>query len=397
VSNLESRNWLDSEQRSLSYKLDEIKDKIEENKSEKNRIEDEIEESVRMRAYMVGLIEKSSTRNIYEIAKLDRYGNVSKRHAYLLTTETSFKSKGRFSMVVKEAGSMETKLRDEYGGFKQNWEVYIQSDLPNNPRENIDSIEEDLRELKVEKIKVEWLKKERDLEAVKAKKNIEEIFDGDDDFSTVGIAPVGKSKYEKSFGMAILGGGNKVLIMRSNSEEKIVWSNPSGLDTLSTSYEDTYFYGFKLGKDTKSIFYRTTDDKHLVANEWTGKEGNLRWVSITKGEKDIVDSDNKSKGLMRYFKSHPDVSNTPAGIEGMRYSMARKILVATGWKPYVGENEAEDLIGYPGKDSWDEISEGCSMGAVYCSFEFRNANGNELEVTTQGEVKDPVVVGWDEE
>jgi hypothetical protein len=321
---------------------------------------------------------------------------VSRRHAYLITKETSFKSKGRFSMVVKETGSIETELKDEYGGFDQDWNVYVESEMPEDPRSKVEDIEEEINEIDSKVSQAEWLVEERSLELEKAKSNVEELFDGDEDFSVDGIAPVGGAKHKESYGMSRLDGGGKVLIVASGSEEKVVWSHQSGLDTVSTKYKDTHFSGFTLSPDSESILYRTTDSNYKVLSEWDRNEDKLGWTSITRGGSDIVSSKNKSKNLYQYLKAYPEASTVPSDLKGMRYSEARKVLLASGWRPYVGEDDAEDVIGYPGKDGWNEI-EVCSQGAVYCNFRFRNAFGKGLEVTTQGEVKDPVVVGWDRE
>lgn len=395
ISNLESKKSLEDRYREISDEINEIERDIEEEKESKESIKDKMDKHVRMRAYMVGLVEKASIGNIYEIAKFDRYGNVSRTHAYLITKETSFKSKGRFSMVVKETGSVQTELKDEYGGFNQNWKVYVESELPDNPRERIEDIEEELSELESEKNQAEWKKSEANTEMSKVETNIEEVFDGDDNFDTAGIAPLGGDKYKKSYGMSRLSEGSKVLIMKSESKEKLVWSHPSGIDTIGASYKDTYFSSFLSIDEPKAIFYTTTDQKYIVSSRWTEKDDELGWVSKTRG-KEKVETKNAGKGIFEYLKSYAEVSDVPDDLSAMSYSEARRILVASGWRPYPGKDDAEDVIGYPGKDSWDEV-ESCSQGAVYCNFKFRNAFGETLKVTTQGEAKDPVVVGWDKE
>jgi hypothetical protein len=134
----------------------------------------------------------------------------------------------------------------------------------------------------------------------------------------------------------------------------------------------------------------------MVVSEWDRKKDKIGWSSTTRGGNNTVSSKNTSKNLLKYLKSYPEASSIPSDLESMRYSEARKVLLASGWKPYAGEEDTEDVIGYPGKGSWNEV-EACSQGAVYCNFKFRNAFGERLEVTTQGEAKDPVVVGWGKE
>jgi len=396
ISNVDARSSLENKRRELSFEVDDLEEEAEKERAKKESIRDEVNKTFRIRAYMVGLLEKSPIGNIYEIAKFDRYGNVSSRHAYLITKETSFKSKGKFSLVVKETGSIKTEIKEEYGSFEQDWNVYVESEMPKDPRSKLEDIEEKINEIDSKVSQTKWLIEERSLELDKAKSNVEELFDGDENFGVDGIAPVGGAKHKESYGMSRLDGGGKALIVTSGSEKKVVWSHQSGLDTIRTKYKDTYFSGFTLSPDSESILYRTTDSNYEVISEWDKTEDKLGWISITSGGSEIVNSKNKSKNLYRYLRAYPEMSTVPSDLKSMRYSEARKVLLASGWRPYVGEDDAEDVIGYPGKDGWNEV-EVCSQGAVYCDFRFRNAFGESLKVTTQGEVRDPVVVGLDRE
>jgi hypothetical protein len=87
--------------------------------------------------------------------------------------------------------------------------------------------------------------------------------------------------------------------------------------------------------------------------------------------------------------------------EGWSLSRARAALVKSGWKPVVStETFADgtriDQSGQPGgfyKAGYIEV-EDCSEGPAYCLFRYRK-HGKCLNVTTQGEYKNPPIVGWD--
>ena len=56
---------------------------------------------------------------LYEI-EMAYYGS----HAYLQTTETRFKGRGQFTLWAYELMEMPVTLRQEFGGFTQQWKVY---------------------------------------------------------------------------------------------------------------------------------------------------------------------------------------------------------------------------------------------------------------------------------
>jgi hypothetical protein len=197
ISNLEKVSRLESKHRELSNEFEEIEDLLDKRKEEKEKIENNMEESVRIVAYMVGLIEKTSIGNIYEIAKFDQYGDVSREHAYLITKETSFKSKGEFAMEVKKTGSVKTKLKEEYGGFNQDWEVYVESNIPDNALEKVNRLEIDIFKIEERRERTKRQKNETSAEIKKTKIVIEEVFDGDDDFGIVDIGPSGDTARTK--------------------------------------------------------------------------------------------------------------------------------------------------------------------------------------------------------
>jgi hypothetical protein len=79
---------------------------------------------INLTAFIIGVMEE----NFYEIALPQRsyYGLLpSEKHAILLTTETQFTSKGKFTITVMKTGiDLPIKLKEEFGSFTQEWTVY---------------------------------------------------------------------------------------------------------------------------------------------------------------------------------------------------------------------------------------------------------------------------------
>jgi len=57
--------------------------------------------------------------NLYEIAL-----GLGGPHAVLITTTTSFQTRGTFDLTVKDIGTMPEDIKEEYGGFTQMWHWY---------------------------------------------------------------------------------------------------------------------------------------------------------------------------------------------------------------------------------------------------------------------------------
>ena len=56
-------------------------------------------------------------------------------HARLYTRNTTYSSRGRFSLQVQKGGTESVRLKEEYGAFYQDWNTYYEVDM-NNVAEN---------------------------------------------------------------------------------------------------------------------------------------------------------------------------------------------------------------------------------------------------------------------
>lgn len=82
-----------------------------------------------LNGYIIALTEEKTYQKTYEIALLswDNYLETyvpSEKHARLKTSYTTFQSKGRFSLKVKKNGTVPIKLKEDFGNFTQNWDLY---------------------------------------------------------------------------------------------------------------------------------------------------------------------------------------------------------------------------------------------------------------------------------
>ncbi|MCF7919314.1 MAG: hypothetical protein K9N06_05320 [Candidatus Cloacimonetes bacterium] len=116
MSEVENRNsYLDDGFKILHSELAELEELIENSKS-----------IIYLEAYIV--LERSYME--YEIALPEYdfyYGqHPSDRHAILNTVDTEFSSKGLFHMYVMKLYQEPVQLKEEFGGFTQQWNVYLE-------------------------------------------------------------------------------------------------------------------------------------------------------------------------------------------------------------------------------------------------------------------------------
>ena len=103
--------------------------RIQEKQMEKEyaRLEEKIDELKRWQTQnnpirMTGYIRAQQAEGLYEIT-------VGQQSALLVSTDTRFETTGAFQLYVTELVEMPVTLREEYGGFTQNWKVY--REVPN--------------------------------------------------------------------------------------------------------------------------------------------------------------------------------------------------------------------------------------------------------------------------
>lgn len=148
--------------RKLSLLLE--KDKIVNEEDLKNQISKQIEkiqsleDYFTLTAYMIAKLEPY----LYEIA-LPQYNvlggmTISAEHALLITTDTSFHSKGWFDLNVTKLQEMPITLKEEFGGFTQNFNVYME--ISDNQIETIEVERNILKDLEKKMEEINSIKKE---------------------------------------------------------------------------------------------------------------------------------------------------------------------------------------------------------------------------------------------
>ncbi len=118
---------LDSYRDKMNY-YDNIRTKFENVFDSERKIREEIEElnseirkhkGFRLEGIIISVVDRVYGTETYEISTYS-----SRNHALLITTETKFTTKGRFSIDVVKAGTREVRVKEEMGGFDQTWNVY---------------------------------------------------------------------------------------------------------------------------------------------------------------------------------------------------------------------------------------------------------------------------------
>lgn len=74
-------------------------------------------------------------------------------HAYLITSTTKYSSKGTFNLRVRKTGTVTVKLKEEFGGFDQEWDVYVEV-----PQSKFDERDRKMSVLNEKKLELKALK-----------------------------------------------------------------------------------------------------------------------------------------------------------------------------------------------------------------------------------------------
>lgn len=146
-------------------KLVEVDIDIEEVKNQISELENKIDEIksalinsdyFSLEAFVIAEMEP----NFYEIAIAEKgyYTSIpSDNHAYLITSKTKFTSKGRFVMNVVKMYEEDVKLKEQFGGFTQKWNVYyeITDEYIETMKSNKKELEKFKKELDEKKKKID--------------------------------------------------------------------------------------------------------------------------------------------------------------------------------------------------------------------------------------------------
>ncbi|MEB2296491.1 MAG: hypothetical protein OZ930_08220 [Ignavibacteria bacterium] len=94
--------------------------KISELENSISRLEEEKDELdyFWLSGYIVAIVSERVSGNTYEIATGSRYRSL------LTTFETSYNTKGYFSIRARKTGVKKVRVKEEFGGFEQEWNVY---------------------------------------------------------------------------------------------------------------------------------------------------------------------------------------------------------------------------------------------------------------------------------
>ncbi|MCS4185032.1 hypothetical protein, partial [Salinibacter ruber] len=132
----------------LKNRISELRDKLDKEKEDIERIEDKIEDAKLISGYIVGMVKESTEGILYEFAFTDYQGRPTRNHAYLLTQETEFTSKGSFRMRASKIREVKTKIKEEMGGFEQSWPLFSEIKNYNEEKEELKKSYKKVRKIK---------------------------------------------------------------------------------------------------------------------------------------------------------------------------------------------------------------------------------------------------------
>lgn len=122
----------------LNTQADDLRSQLSDAEDEYNKLCD----FSTLKFYVTGQL----SDNKYEIALPDYsyyYGDIpSDKHAILYTTDTNITSKGWGTMDVYYSGDEQVTLKENYGGFKQQWPIYTQ--VSSSERSRMSELEESI-------------------------------------------------------------------------------------------------------------------------------------------------------------------------------------------------------------------------------------------------------------
>ena len=351
-------------------------------------------------AFVIGLQERTSEGDLYEIAFLER-GRPSSNRAYLLTKETQFKTKGRFTMPVIRGSNVETRLRDEYGGFRQSWPLFVESTsysflqeaLQNGIEEqrNLNSnLESLLREEQRLRRKTSQL--ERELERqINTAPRAPDANSTDESTSDV---PITVRVEDRSLPVvsAVTVDGQTFHIVRDESESvRRLISSDINLDT--TFSLDTAIGPFYPATGREGVYFQTADSAWTTYHYWNPEKDLHVWRSEGRRSNTTGESSNSQShpSIVSQLESRPDPSLDY--LEGNKYSEVRQAILSSGWVPVQADYEsyvlsAERVMADKG---WIELQMCAGTGLNPCRFEFERPTGEKLVVITEGESEDPSV------
>jgi len=404
---------------SIAEGLDEIQASLRNKEREVSRLEEERNdlqetlESVRedldgiqmLTAFVVGLQKRTQDGELYEIAFIDGWGRPSSDHAYLFTTQTQFQTKGRFTLPVVRGSNVSTRLRDEYGGFRQSWPFFMESTEHSFLQTALQSgsdkereLNRDYRSASVQERRLadKQGRFERDL-----KRQLEAFRDAPDETADASTRGEGVPTVVRVDDRVLPVTGSVTI---DDETMYVVTDEVKSIRHLTVADSDIYLDAtfsldtaigpFHPAPQRDGVHFQTADRLWKTYHYWNpGKDIHV-WRSESRVSGKTGESPNLETypGIATQLKSRPAESFDP--LEGRAsYSEARRAIVTSGWIPVEAEDasyvlSAEERMVDKG---WTELQFCAGTGANPCRFEFERPTGEKLVVVTQGESDNPGV------
>jgi hypothetical protein len=389
--------------RDIRPRVSELQGKRDDIQETLDVIRKDLDDIQMLSAFVVGLQSRTQNGELYEIALPDAWGRPSSEHAYLFTKETRFKTKGRFTMPVIRRSNVETRLRDEYGGFRQSWPFFVESTdysaletALNSGRDKQQKLSSDLRSALRQKRHLE--SKERQLKR-DMKRRMQTLTETSAPNTAEGKSGVPTIVRIEDRALPIAGtvsadGGQSLYLVRDESES--VWrltEADSDIYLDATFSLETAIGPFHPATQRDGVYFRTADNLWITYHYWN-PESNLH---IWRTKSRLSDKTGQSSNV----QSHPSIASqlrprpdpSLSHLEAEAYSVARRKILTSGWTPVEEEYESYILSTERAMadKGWIELQSCAGTGLNPCRFEFERPEGEKLVVITEGESEDPSV------
>lgn len=395
----ETRASLQDIEREVS-ELQEEKDDVEETL---DVIREDLDDIQMLTAFVVGRQERVQNGELYEIALPDGFGRPSSQHAYLFTKETQFTTKGRFTMPVVREENVDTRLRNEYGGFMQSWPFFVEStnhsilqSLLQSGMERQREIDADFRSSSQQQRRL--TRKERQFKR-ELKNQIRAVTEGSDLHTSQGTSGAVSVVRVDDRTLPVAGTvsvDNDRILHLVRDESESVWrlkEARNGVQLDATFSLNTAIGPFHPATQRDGVYFRTADGSWITYHYWNPENNLHLWQSQDRLSGRTGHSSNVQShpSIASQLKRRPDpsldrlVTNT--------YSEARRTILTSGWTPVEGDYESYSMsaVRTMADNGWIEVQSCAGSGVRPCRFEFERPTGEKLVVITEGESEDPSV------
>jgi hypothetical protein len=372
-------------------------------------LSEDLDQVQRLEAFMVGRVEEHSSGTVYEFAYTDRWGRPTQRHGYLLTTQTEFRSKGTFSMPVLRLENVETRLRDEFGGFRQSWPFFVEAEGYESTRRQYREAEAAKQD--AEDTLAELTRKEDRLERrlYTAQTTLREAIEtsptpaaspASPSETDPGTPPIRKTvvidgRTRTVVGEADVGAGGTVQVLEQTTDtgRTVRWVRDDTSFVLDASFDlDTAVGPFSTADHPDRLYFSTSSSEWETRHCWNPRRDRHLWAAKhrTSGREEASPTLDQYPDVKSELRTLPDAA-LETEIDAVPYAEARRLILASGWRPvdhgeYTGASRA-----HARDRGWREV-DGCpGTSPSLCAFTFQQPEGRRLTVTTIGEGDNPSV------